>query len=579
MSWLSPRTLRGWLVIIVLAALAISQAISFAVLTSQQTILRMTLHEAEAFRRTAGVVKLAHDASLAQLNTIATIASGPAFQVRFSSLPAVDADIADEDLSQSLVDELGGEVKSARVAWAPMKVNQKNRVVAIRQEFRVPHMVAPPVYVPPVPPVPPAPPAPPASPAPPAPVPSPHVAQAAEAMAADVASAATESSEIPPEAEHKDEDKGEDKGDDKGEDKSDAHDMAEAEAPEPPEPPDPPEPVEPPPDVNVEADRTEISEPFIIEVSSKARRLDMAIELRSGVWLNVATSPPAEATFTWPLVLAGGSAAVLVALAAIWAAGLLARPIAGLAGAAERFGRGDDTAMAPEQGPTDIKRAAAAFNTMAQRLRKTLADQRTLLSAIGHDLRTPISSLRIRTEMVKDPELQQKMQATLDDMQRLTEAALAAARGGDTGEPSQALDLPSLVQSVCDDMADTGAPVSQGTLEATRIQGRASEIKRALRNLIENAIRYGKKAEVSMRAVGTWAEIYVDDEGAGIPEEAMKRVFDPFVRLEESRSVDTGGNGLGLTIARAIALRHGGDLTLANRERIGLRATLKLPLS
>ncbi len=508
MSWFSPRTLRAWLVLIVLAALAVSQLASFAVLTSQQTILRMALHEAEAFRRTAGIVRLAHGATPAQLNSIATIASGPAFEVRFSAVPAVDADLADEELSQSLVEELGSDVKSARVAWSPMHV-QSNRVVAIRRTITLPHVRA-------IAPIAPLPPAPPAAPAPPAPT-------------ADVQSSS-----------------------------------------EAPDPTDPPE--------TVEAVDEEVPEPFIVQVTSHPRRLDMAVELASGVWLNVATSPPAAAPFTWPLVIAGGSAAILVALAAIWAAGRLARPLAGLAVAAERFGRGDDSATAPEEGPTDIKRAAAAFNTMAQRLRKTLADQRTLLSAIGHDLRTPISSLRIRTEMIKDPELQQKMAATLDDMQRLTEAALAAARGGDTGEPSQALDLPSLVEAVCDDMAETGAPVTHGTLEPTRIQGRASEIKRCLRNLVENAVRYGGQAQVSVRAAKPWAEIYVDDQGAGIPTEALARVFDPFVRLEESRSTDTGGNGLGLTIARAIALRHGGDLVLANRNEGGLRATLRLPL-
>ncbi len=508
MSWFSPRTLRAWLVLIVLAALAVSQLASFAVLTSQQTILRMALHEAEAFRRTAGIVRLAHGATPAQLNSIATIASGPAFEVRFSAVPAVDADLADEELSQSLVEELGSDVKSARVAWSPMHV-QSNRVVAIRRTITLPHVRA-------IAPIAPLPPAPPAAPAPPAPT-------------ADVQSSS-----------------------------------------EAPDPTDPPE--------TVEAVDEEVPEPFIVQVTSHPRRLDMAVELASGVWLNVATSPPAAAPFTWPLVIAGGSAAILVALAAIWAAGRLARPLAGLAVAAERFGRGDDSATAPEEGPTDIKRAAAAFNTMAQRLRKTLADQRTLLSAIGHDLRTPISSLRIRTEMIKDPELQQKMAATLDDMQRLTEAALAVARGGDTGEPSQALDLPSLVEAVCDDMAETGAPVTHGTLEPTRIQGRASEIKRCLRNLVENAVRYGGQAQVSVRAAKPWAEIYVDDQGAGIPTEALARVFDPFVRLEESRSTDTGGNGLGLTIARAIALRHGGDLVLANRNEGGLRATLRLPL-
>jgi signal transduction histidine kinase len=163
-------------------------------------------------------------------------------------------------------------------------------------------------------------------------------------------------------------------------------------------------------------------------------------------------------------------------------------------------------------------------------------------------------------------------------MQRLTEAALAAARGGESGEPTRPVDLPSLIEAVCDDLADTRSPVSFSTLPTARVEGRASELRRALRNLIENAVRYGRQAAVSMTIAGGLAEIHVDDEGPGIPEEALTHVMKPFVRLEESRSVETGGHGLGLTIARAILERHDGELVLANRAGGGLRATMRLPL-
>jgi signal transduction histidine kinase len=268
----------------------------------------------------------------------------------------------------------------------------------------------------------------------------------------------------------------------------------------------------------------------------------------------------------------------LVAVAAIWAAGRIARPIAGLTNAAERLGRGDALILAPEEGPQDVRKAASAFNAMATRLRRMIEDQRALLSAVGHDLRTPIASLRIRTELVKDPELQGRMLNSLGEMERLTEAALAAARGGESGEPLRPVDLPSLIEAVCDDLSDTGSAVSFAALPSARVEGRASELRRALRNLIENAVRYGQSARVGLLIAGKFAEINVDDDGPGIPENALAHVMKPFVRLEESRSVETGGHGLGLTIARAIAERHDGELKLQNRAEGGLRATFRLSL-
>lgn len=307
-------------------------------------------------------------------------------------------------------------------------------------------------------------------------------------------------------------------------------------------------------------------------------RLDISVELEPNVWLNVSAVPPAIPSAMWPMILAGLLAGVLVAIAAVWAAGRVARPIAGLTKAAERLGRGDALVLAPEEGPQDVRAAALAFNTMATRLRRMIEDQRSLLSAVGHDLRTPIASLRIRTELVKDGELQTRMRGSLEEMERLTEAALAAARGGESGEPTRPVDLPSLIEAVCDDLADTGSAVSFSTLPAARVEGRASELRRALRNLIENGVRYGGRARVSMTVTSGHAEIAVDDDGPGIPEDALSQVVKPFVRLEESRSVETGGHGLGLTIARAILERHDGELVLANRVEGGLRATMRLPL-
>jgi signal transduction histidine kinase len=309
------------------------------------------------------------------------------------------------------------------------------------------------------------------------------------------------------------------------------------------------------------------------------KRLDISIQIKPDLWLNVLAVPAQAPTNFWPLIFAGLSAAVLLAIAAIWAAGRVARPIAGLTDAANRLGRGDVLVLAPEEGPADVKGAARAFNQMAARLRRLIDDQRTLLSAVGHDLRTPIASMRIRTELVKDPELQSRMLASLEEMQRLTEAALAAARGGESGEATRAVDLPSLVEAVCDDLADTGEPVTFSNLLPVRVEGKASELRRALRNLIENAIRYGTKAQVSMKVDGKTVDLIVEDEGPGIPEQSIDQVTKPFVRLEESRNTETGGHGLGLTITRAIAERHGGELVLRNRKEGGLRAAIRLPLA
>jgi signal transduction histidine kinase len=511
MSWFSPRTVRGGFVLIVLGAVLLSQIVSLGLLVSQETFLASALHEAEAMRRTAGIVSLAQGADAATRESIEITASSPSFQVSFDPAPFVDESQRNEVLSSQLALRIATDPRQVRVAWdeAPeiaistvVRHAKEHRTVIITSDGR--HVTR---------------------------IPLPRDGADLPAIGS-----------IPP-------------------------------VPAvPPVPPVPPMPPMPPEGVWNQVIDTETS-------SATANRLDISIALKPELWLNVTATPPVAPSMMWPLIGTGALAAVLVALAAIWAAGRIARPIAGLTAAAERLGRGDGLVLAPEEGPQDVRKAASAFNAMATRLRRMIEDQRALLSAVGHDLRTPIASLRIRTELIKDPELQARMLNSLGEMERLTEAALAAARGGESGEPLRPVDLPSLIEAVCDDLADTGSPVSCAALQPARVEGRASELRRALRNLIENAVRYGKRADVSLQIAGGFAEIHVDDQGPGIPEDSLSHVMKPFVRLEESRSVETGGHGLGLTIARAIAERHDGELKLQNRAEGGLRATLRLPLN
>jgi signal transduction histidine kinase len=515
MSWLSPRTVRGWFVLIVLGALAVSQLASFALLAGQQTILRSALHEAEAFRRTAGIIALAKGAKGETLKSIEDTASGPSFLVAFADKAAVPEKARNKALSEAFARGTGAKPGAVRVAWdasaATFKFRRIERVSGSERTVIITRGGG---------------------------------ALAPEATEHDV-TVTLPHVRVQPHV-----------------------------APAPPVPPVPPMP--PPP---LGATMEWVVGPGPDATGKPPSRLDISVEIEPKRWLNVSAVPPPAPSIMWPMIWTGALAAVLVALAAVWAAGRVARPIAGLTTAAERMGRGDGLVLAPEEGPADVKAAASAFNTMAAKLRRMIEDQRALLNAVGHDLRTPIASLRIRTELVKDGELQAKMRGSLEEMERLTEATLAAARGGESGEPTRPVDLPSLIEAVCDDLADTGSPVAFATLPAARVEGRTSELRRALRNLIENAVRYGKRAHVSMTVDGGFAAIAVDDDGPGIPDDKLAHVVKPFVRLEESRSVETGGHGLGLTIARAIAERHGGELSLANRSEGGLRATLRLALA
>jgi signal transduction histidine kinase len=280
----------------------------------------------------------------------------------------------------------------------------------------------------------------------------------------------------------------------------------------------------------------------------------------------------------WPaeLSIAAVVSILVASVAGAYIARRVARPLSKLADAASVAAMGETAPRVPEVGPEDVQNAARAFNAMMDQVSRTLESQRQLLSAVGHDLRTPITAMRINIEFVEDAELRDRLQKNLDELQDLTESVLSAARGAG-GEARRQIDLASLVESVCADLDDLGEPVVWNGHDPAPLSCRANEVRRAVRNLVENAVSYGQRAEVSIRDAQGAYEVVVDDEGPGIAPEDRARVFEPFVRLEGSRNLETGGTGLGLTLVKAIAEGHGGKVTLEDRPEGGLRAVLHLP--
>jgi signal transduction histidine kinase len=281
--------------------------------------------------------------------------------------------------------------------------------------------------------------------------------------------------------------------------------------------------------------------------------------------------PPQE------IVAATAVSILLVSLIAILMARRVVRPLSELTKAASVGATsGGIVPRVPETGPEDVRAAAIAFNAMTEKVAKTLENQRHLLSAVGHDLRTPITAIRINLEFVTDDDLREGLSRNLDELQDLTEQVLGAARGTG-GESKRNVDLSALVESLCTDLDEMGEPVHWDISAPAPISCRPNEIRRAVRNLVDNAVAYGGEADVKIDDTPTAYEIVVEDKGPGIPEADRQRVFEPFVRLESSRNREGGGTGLGLTLVKAIAEGHGGRITLENRPEGGLRVRMILP--
>ncbi len=274
---------------------------------------------------------------------------------------------------------------------------------------------------------------------------------------------------------------------------------------------------------------------------------------------------------------------VLGAIMIVWAVRKLLVPVRTLAAAAERLGRDVVNAPSlPETGPSELATAAVAFNTMAARIRRFVEDRTFLLTAIGHDLRTPITRLKLRAEYMEDDEQRIKMLADLDEMEAMVAATLAFGRDITTSEAVTRIDLAILLRTILDEAAD-GDPDHAEALHFTGpdhlpVRARPLALKRALTNLIGNALKYGDAAAVTLAQTDKHSvRVDIDDQGPGITNTDVETVFEPFRRLETSRNRETGGSGLGLSIARNIIRAHGGDITLANRRSGGLRASVILP--
>jgi signal transduction histidine kinase len=267
---------------------------------------------------------------------------------------------------------------------------------------------------------------------------------------------------------------------------------------------------------------------------------------------------------------------VIVVILSLIAVHWATRPLSDLAQAAEKIGTRVDTPPLDEAGPTEVREAARAFNRMQMRIAIYLRDRTRLLAAISHDLKTPITRLRLRSELLADDDLREKFVRDLQEMETMVGRALEFAKGQDVKEPVQPINVVALVESLQDDYREGGANVEvEGT--ARSFAGRPLAIKQCLRNLVDNAVKYGGRARIILADAEEKLTIRIRDAGRGIPENMLERVFDPFFRLEESRNRDTGGTGLGLSIARNVAETHAGTLVLHNAEGGGLEATLTLP--
>lgn len=256
----------------------------------------------------------------------------------------------------------------------------------------------------------------------------------------------------------------------------------------------------------------------------------------------------------------------------------LARPFEQFADAAERIGR-DPRALPPRvAGPEEVERAAEAFRQMQQRLQAYVTDRTQMLGAIAHDLRTPLTRLAFRLETLDGPE-RERMRGDVAEMEAMVKATLGLARADSQPAERQRLELGSLVEKVADELAETGHKVTADVLDPLVVEGDPVELRRLVANLLENGEAYGQAAHARVWRDGGLAIIDIDDEGPGIPEAELERVFEPFYRLERSRSRETGGTGLGLSVVRSIARAHGGDVELMNRRSGGLRARVSLPLA
>ena len=315
------------------------------------------------------------------------------------------------------------------------------------------------------------------------------------------------------------------------------------------------------------------------------RRIRVSIQLTDGQWLNFNLGLPDTApTTSWQFLIAMGVMSGIVILASVWAVRRATAPLGVVTRAAQRLGHDVNAPPIAETGSAEMRQAAQAFNDMQARLQRLLQNRTTMLAALSHDLRTPLTLLRLRIESLRiegsrETEERDRMLASVETLDNMVDATLKFARDASAPETRRRTDLTALLTSIVDDMADAGMPVTMEPADPVVLECQPNGLRRAVTNLLDNAIKYGQRAGLTLQTTADRVRIVIDDDGPGIPEADLLNVFEPYFRLEQSRSRDTGGTGLGLAIAQTIAAAHDGRIVLANRPGGGLRATVDLPRS
>ncbi|MDJ0511996.1 MAG: ATP-binding protein [Methyloceanibacter sp.] len=291
---------------------------------------------------------------------------------------------------------------------------------------------------------------------------------------------------------------------------------------------------------------------------------------------------PAPRSSIWHLLLTPAALAIVIVLiflllVSVYAVRWFTAPLSAVASATRSFGESPaDMQEVTREGPREIRQLADALNDMRDRIRGLLDDRTRMLTAISHDLRTPLTRLRLRSELVEDFGLREAMLGDIERVNRMLEETLEVMRGTEKAEEVAQVDLPSMIQTICSDFSDVGLDVCYEGPDRLAWPVRASAMSRALTNIVENGVKYGGSALVTLRTKDSVAEIDISDDGPGIPESLRAKVFEPFFKVDDSRS-STDGFGLGLSLAREIVRRHGGDIRLRHRTPNGVIVRITLP--
>lgn len=312
-------------------------------------------------------------------------------------------------------------------------------------------------------------------------------------------------------------------------------------------------------------------------------RFVVQVALKDGSWLQAdiqegqagMSTVPHSATLDY-IVRIYALRIFAVALVAWMAVRLAMKPLQAMAHAAEKLGRDIHSPPLSTDGPLEVRTAAQAFNAMQRRIIDNIAERTRFLASVSHDLRSPITRMKLRTEMLADEDRKEKFRKDLDEMDAMISATLNVVQDIDVQENRQRIDLNSLVESLRSDQAEVGGDVTVSG-HAQALEGYPRSLRRCLQNVVENALRYGERARIQLHDSATQVTITVDDDGPGIAEEMQQRVLEPFYRLEDSRNASTGGFGLGLSIAATVVQAHRGEIRLANRASGGLRVTIVIP--